>query len=66
MIKTVYKVDGKYVIGFTYTNGKMVPWTTENVKDIPKNQINGPMMEGMLIQVMDPGQVLDKEDIEVW
>ena len=66
MSKTVYKVDGKYVIGFTYTNGKMVPWTTDNVKEIPKNQINGPMMEGMLKQVMDSGQVLDKEDIEVW
>lgn len=65
MSKTVYKLDGKYVKGFEWKNGKMVPWLTENPKEIPNNQLSGPMMEGMLKQVMEPGQKLETEEVEV-
>ena len=65
MSKTVFKLDGKYVIGFTYKDGKMIPWTTDNVKEIPSNLLHGVMMQEMIKQSMDPGQKLETEEVEL-
>ncbi len=65
MNKTVFKLDGKYVIGFTYNGKKMVPWTTDNVKEIPSNLLHGAIMQEMIKQSMDPGQKLETEEVEL-
>jgi len=65
MKRTVLKIDEKYVRGLEFKDGKMVPWLTDNPKEIPTNQLTGAMMEGMIKQAMQPEQTLEKEDIEV-
>ena len=65
VIKTVLKIDGKYVRGLDFKDGKMVPWLTDNPKEIPTNQLAGPMMEGMIKQTMETNQKLEKEDIDL-
>jgi len=65
MSKTVFKLDGNYVIGFTYKDGKMIPWTTDNVKEIPSNLLHGAVMQEMIKQSMDPGQKLETEEVEL-
>lgn len=65
MKRTVLKIDGKYVRGLEFKDGKMVPWLTDNPKEIPTNQLTGAMMEGMIKRCLEPGQTIEKEDIEL-
>ena len=65
MKKTVLKINGQYVKGLEFKNGKMIPWLTDNPKEIPMNQLTGPMMEAMIEKSLQPGQKIEKEDIEL-
>lgn len=65
MKKTVFKINGQYVKGMEFKDGKIVPWLTDNPKEIPENQLSGPWMEAMIERCLEPGQTIEKEDIEL-